>query len=190
MYLILQYLFYPAWSPQSSLVSSKKSFIEMPLPSEPRLIAVLHLCVLHSAHHVWEDGNLQHGCLQRSMRCMGWTQEGCLLLLLLMDLQPSDKCWHKWLLLHLTKSWKDWLQPVSSQKLLICLCPICNSALQTSLWRKPKASKQYQAGTRVALFLPATMTYWVMISLAEQDLYWLESMEEDTSKKKTGCFKR
>lgn len=33
IYLILQYLFHPAWCPQSfSLVSSKKSFTEMPLP--------------------------------------------------------------------------------------------------------------------------------------------------------------
>lgn len=78
-------------SPQFPLNCHKMmSLIEM--PSESRLIALLYLCLPHSAHRVWDDRSLQCGCLRRSVRCVGWTQEGCLLLLSLMDPLPTDKC--------------------------------------------------------------------------------------------------
>ena len=146
---------------------------EMPLTSEPRLIALLYLRAPHYARRVWEDGSLQRGCSQRSRCCAEWTQEGCLLLLLLTEPQSTDKRQHKRSLLQITKFGKDWLKPVSSQKLLIYLYRIWNSALQPS-WRKPKASEKYLASARVTLVLPETMTHWAMISRAEQGLCWLE----------------
>lgn len=132
----------PISSPQFPLNSHKiMPLIEMSLPSESRLIAFLYLCSPLSPHCVWEDRSLQQSCLQRSVPCIAWTQEGCLLLLFLMDPQSMGKCWHKWLLLQLTKFWKDWLKPVPSQKLLSYLYLLWNSALQPSFWRKPKVLK-------------------------------------------------
>lgn len=40
------------------------------MPSESRLLALLYLCLPHSAHRVWDNHSLQRGCLRRSVRCI------------------------------------------------------------------------------------------------------------------------
>lgn len=70
-------------SPRSLNSQKMMPLFEMPLPSELSRIALLHLCAPHPAHGIWGDGSSQHGCSQRSVRCMGWTREGCLPLLCL-----------------------------------------------------------------------------------------------------------
>lgn len=66
-------------SPQFPLNSQKViPLVEMPLTSELRVIALLYLCspLIPAA----EEHSFQHGW-KKSMRCIVWTQEGCLLLL-------------------------------------------------------------------------------------------------------------